>query len=96
MVSLFLGIYTGCDYTDDDLKRNGFLGENITDGSTVVVKTHEWEPETRLQHFQKAVLLIRNPYDAILSNFHLRHSKSHTGMATTEEFRKGICVIYYT
>ncbi|KAK3086361.1 hypothetical protein FSP39_017393 [Pinctada imbricata] len=81
------GIYTGCDYTDDDLKRNGFLGENIMNGSTVVVKTHEFTP-FHLKTYQKAVLLIRNPYDAILSNFHLRHSKSHTGTATDEEFKK--------
>ena len=38
---------TGSIYTDEDLKLNGFPGEGVTDGSVLVVKTHEWGDKAR-------------------------------------------------
>ena len=38
--------------------KNGFPGENLANGSVLVVKTHEWGPEAR-QPFNKAVILGR-------------------------------------
>jgi hypothetical protein len=43
-------------YRDFALLKNGFPGENLANGSVLVVKTHEWGPQAR-QPFNKAVLL---------------------------------------
>lgn len=50
---------------DFGLKVHGFPAENVTDGSVLVVKTHE-APPLEPDKFKSAVLLIRNPRDAIL------------------------------
>jgi hypothetical protein len=43
-------------YRDFALLKNGFPGENLANGSVLVVKTHEWGPQAR-HPFNKAVLL---------------------------------------
>lgn len=53
---------------DYGLRVHGFPGENVTDGSVLVVKTHE-APPLDLKKFKSAILLIRNPRDAILVGF---------------------------
>lgn len=52
---------------DYGLKLHGFPAENVTDGSVLVVKTHE-SPPKEPDKFKSAILLIRNPRDAILVN----------------------------
>jgi hypothetical protein len=52
----FSGILTGSVYRDFALLKNGFPGENLANGSVLVVKTHEWGPQAR-HPFNKAVLL---------------------------------------
>lgn len=59
------GIVTGSIYMDYGLRMHGFPAENVTDGSVLVVKTHE-APPADLNKFQSAILLIRNPRNAIL------------------------------
>lgn len=61
---VFVGIMTGSIYMDYGLRVHGFPAENVTNGSVLVVKTHEGPPPDN--KFQAAVLLIRNPRDAIL------------------------------
>lgn len=52
---------------DYGLRMHGFPAENVTDGSVLVVKTHE-APPLEAAKFKAAILLIRNPRDAILVN----------------------------
>ncbi|KOB68402.1 Uncharacterized protein OBRU01_18345 [Operophtera brumata] len=61
------GILTGSIYMDYGLRVHGFPAENVTGGSVLVVKTHE-APPLDLTKFKSAVLLIRNPRDAILAD----------------------------
>lgn len=56
---------TGSIYMDYGLRMHGFPAENVTDGSVLVVKTHE-APPIEPDKFKSAILLIRNPRDAIL------------------------------
>lgn len=49
---------------DYGLRVHGFPAENVTDGSVLVVKTHAIPSDS--DKFKSAVLLIRNPRDAIL------------------------------
>ncbi|KPJ12439.1 WSCD family member AGAP003962 [Papilio machaon] len=78
------GIVTGSVYMDYNLRKHGFPAENISDGSVLVVKTHEYAP-SNLEQFESAVLLIRNPRDAILAEFN-RINSGHTGFAPKSAF----------
>ena len=74
------GIYTGSIYKDNTLKRSGFLGEGIHDGTVICTKTHEWpghEPKLKIT-FERALLVVRRPEDALRSYFQNRHV-GHTG-----------------
>ncbi|KAM3959499.1 WSCD family member AAEL009094 [Aphomia sociella] len=79
------GIVTGSIYMDYGLRVHGFPAENVTDGSVLVVKTHEMPP---LEHnkFKSAIILIRNPRDSILADFNRLH-KGHIGTAPKSAFR---------
>ncbi|XP_022122826.1 WSCD family member AGAP003962 [Pieris rapae] len=79
------GIMTGSIYMDYGLKVHGFPAENVTNGSVLVVKTHEDPPPDK--KFQAAILLIRNPRDAILADFNRIH-KGHIGTAPKSAFKR--------
>lgn len=75
------GYYSGSVYIDDKLYNGGFIGENEipTNGKTIVVKNHNVK---LLKSAKGIILLIRNPYDAILAEFNRQKSHgagSHTG-----------------
>ncbi|KPJ12437.1 WSCD family member AGAP003962 [Papilio machaon] len=78
------GIVTGSVSLDYSLRKKGFPAENISDGSVLVVKTHKYPPKN-LNKFESAVLLIRNPRDAILAEFN-RINSGHTGIAPKSAF----------
>ncbi|XP_013145776.1 PREDICTED: WSCD family member GA21586-like [Papilio polytes] len=78
------GIVTGSVSLDYSLRKRGFPAENISDGSVLVVKTHKYPPK-HLRKFESAVLLIRNPRDAILAEFN-RIISGHTGLAPKSAF----------
>ncbi|XP_072934614.1 WSCD family member AAEL009094 [Epargyreus clarus] len=80
------GIVTGSIYMDYGLRLHGFPAENVSDGSVLVVKTHE-SPPIEPGRFKAAVLLIRNPRDAILADYNRLH-KGHIGTAPKSAFRK--------
>jgi hypothetical protein len=76
------GIITGTDSRPNrtlssSLLRCGFRGEGVADESVWLVKTHY--PE-RLGYVtfvaNRAVLIIRNPFDAIESYFHMVRSEN--------------------
>lgn len=80
------GTYTGSVYKDYGLLKNGFPAESVTNGSVLVVKTHEWGSKARVP-FLKAVLLVRSPGAAIQAEFN-RQSGGHVGFATPERYRR--------
>ncbi|KAK2180605.1 hypothetical protein NP493_436g02001 [Ridgeia piscesae] len=69
-----------CDDTDcaagTTLQQGGagFYGENITDSRVVVIKTHR---ERELHKYDRAILVIRDPYDAIVSEYNWRVCGNH-------------------
>lgn len=83
---VFLGFYTGSVYMDIILRRNGFPGEGITDGSVVVVKTHEHGNHVK-GAFDKAILLLRQPGDAILAELN-RRMAGHRGFVQKSVLEK--------
>ena len=75
------GLMTGSVYQDQTLLKNGFPGEGIQDGRVIVVKTHE----LRRSNYTKAILIIRDPYEAILAEFN-RQNGGHIGHARPKAF----------
>ncbi|XP_064612581.1 WSCD family member AAEL009094-like [Liolophura sinensis] len=78
------GIATGSVYRDYALKLYGFPGEGVANTSVIAVKTHEWGPQERAK-FDRCVLIIREPYGALLAEFNRRHA-GHRGHATSSNF----------
>ena len=58
ILSQATGISTGSVYKDFALLKNGFPMESVSNGSVLVVKTHEWGGGGR-KPFDAAMLLIR-------------------------------------
>lgn len=86
------GIYTGAIYCDKTLKAEGFVGEFITSGNVVVIKTHQHQvnlsnPDRKHGlSFDEAIFVIRNVFDAIFSERKRSSSKNHTGQLDKEDF----------
>ena len=72
---------------DSSLYRGGFRGEYESPNArnTIVVKIHRSEKNS-----DGHILLIRNPFDAIISEFNRKNSRGHTGHAKKEVFSKPI------
>lgn len=93
------GINTGSIYCDTTLKA-AFPGEFIVSGSVLVIKTHhpdttelpvEVRPIVKKQHFDKAIIIVRNLYDALVSEANRRwngkyHAERHLGLAKESVF----------
>jgi hypothetical protein len=80
------GILTGSVYKDYALLKNGFPAESIVNGSVLLVKTHEFGDEAR-RPFQKAVVLVRDPFSSLLAEFN-RRSGGHIGYASADKYRR--------
>ena len=63
------------------MRENGFLGESVTDGRVIMVKTHYWDKAEK-NSYQKAVILIRSPYDTLKAEFKRRGIGEHTSQIT--------------
>lgn len=87
LVQQATGILTGSVYRDYSLKRNGFPGEGVCSGTVVLVKTHEWGPKAR-EPFDQALLLLRDPYGALMAEFN-RRAAGHVGHAALNKFHIG-------
>ena len=68
--------------TDTELMINGFPGEPVSNGSVLLVKTHE---STRRDNFSKAVLLIRDPIDSFMAETNRKYV-GHTGTAPQSDY----------
>ncbi|XP_078682313.1 WSCD family member GA21586-like [Branchiostoma floridae x Branchiostoma belcheri] len=86
LVQQATGILTGSVYKDLELKRHGFPAEGCINGSVVLVKTHEFGGNNSFKHFDKTILMVRDPYDAILAEFN-RHYGGHNGFAARARYK---------
>lgn len=78
-----------------DLVDSGFTGEGESDDKVWIVKTHfpdRFGPK-KFQP-QKCVLVVRNPFDAVLSLFNMVGTTTHNESIAEDEFEK-VKEIYY-
>ncbi|XP_067675489.1 WSCD family member GA21586-like [Haliotis asinina] len=86
LIERMTGLATGSVHHDRSL-LGVFCGEDRADHSVVAIKTHLRYPNNTFTP-DKVLLLIRNPYHAIVANFNRIYSGRHTGTAPTEAWQK--------
>ena len=93
MLEQLTGVRTGSIYVDKKLVEAGFEAENVSDASVLVVKSHTgtvplhpWYDRTWMD---AVILLVRNPYDATLSEFNRRATGSHIRTAKGKRSKEG-------
>ena len=93
------GVYTGSIYCDTTLKAF-FPGEHVVSGNVIAVKTHhsdsfdlpgKVQKHTGKTKFEKAILIVRNPFDALLSEANrqwsdVQKTEKHLGLAKESNF----------
>ncbi len=93
------GIYTGSIYCDEYLKAT-FPGEFMVSRAVVAIKTHRADSrelpkdvqlELKKDSYDKAIILVRNPFDALLSEANRRwnskkYLNDHVGLANENKF----------
>jgi Sulfotransferase domain len=87
------GIVVGSDTRPDRslsrelAEQHGLTGEGVSQGA--FVKTH-WPERVGNRKFvgQRAILLVRNPYDAIDSYWNMNATKSHTKTVTVDVYAR--------
>ena len=100
LIEASTGVYTGSIFQDKSIARAGYYGElsSFRDGSTIVQKTHhrsiyvahyagynlQWRQKHVKQFGGRGVMVIRNPYKAILSYWNFKTTKSHTKTNTAD------------
>ena len=100
LVEAATGVFTGSIFNDKSILRAGHYGEarNFNDGTTILQKTHhralyvsqykhyglDWRKHHVQQFSGRGVLVIRNPYKAILSYWNFKRTKSHTKTVAAE------------
>ncbi|NXG44316.1 WSCD2 protein, partial [Psilopogon haemacephalus] len=82
LIELATGFYTGSYYFDGSLYNKGFKGErdHWRSGRTICIKTHE-SGQKEIESFDAAILLIRNPYKALMAEFNRKYG-GHIGFAS--------------
>lgn len=91
-----MGLTTGsdCDITkklNKDLMFMGLAGEGLVDKRVWVVKTHYPERYGKTKFYaERAILLVRNPLDAITSLFNMICTGSHNKSISQEDYKKFI------
>ena len=87
LIEAVTGYYTGSVYSDKYLYAGGFIGEKEKwrNGRTILIKNHDHKRNLS-NEAKGVVLLVRNPYDAILAEFNRFQSSNHTGSASLENF----------
>ncbi|XP_076810344.1 sialate:O-sulfotransferase 1-like [Clavelina lepadiformis] len=90
------GIYTGSVYGDKSLYKSGFLAElpEISKVRSVVVKDHMLDKNT-MTSYQSAILIIRNPYDAMIADFNRFASDGHHTASKFDDHFKRISYVWF-
>ena len=92
------GLMTGSFYGSEILLEDFYGETSFDDGSTIVQKTHhraihqarydnfglEWRQHHMRLFGYRGILLIRDPYRAIISYWNLDQTKNHTGVRDLE------------
>ncbi|XP_011405846.2 PREDICTED: WSCD family member CG9164-like [Amphimedon queenslandica] len=106
LLELATSICTGSIYCDRELRAKDFTGEGLYSGSALVVKTHRYNiyfgSRVRRQKplFSSAVFLVRDPFDALVSErnrevskmknvsvfYQVNGSSSHIGVVEEDSF----------
>ena len=82
IVYCLTGIHTGTVYSAINVNMKYiFEGEGVRTGKVIAIKTHEKDYAI----FDRAIVLIRNPYDAILADFN-RRTAGKVGYANSRLF----------
>ncbi|KAL4231638.1 WSC domain-containing protein 1 [Mactra antiquata] len=86
LIQQMSGIATASIYCDRHLRNGGFPFECYRDFTKVsVVKTHR--TKNGIDQYDRAILLLRNPYDALISAVNWKYA-GHVGHASDETVRK--------
>ena len=99
LVEQATGVFTGSIYCDPGLKT-AFPGESVVSGNVIIIKTHrsdsvELPGDIRMftgkVYYDKAILIVRNPYDALVSEANRRWNSKlsfnhHIGLADETAF----------
>jgi len=87
-----LGLWTGSDQNMKfglvrDLYKKGFKGEGFYDKKSWIVKSHypETAEENKYQ-IEKALFIVRNPVDAIISFFNMTATQTHDMQIFEEDY----------
>ena len=70
----------------DDKLKEVFPGEDHVD-NVIAVKTHLLRSFTD-RRFNRAILIVRDPYESARAEYNRRVTNLHTGAITEEKFRK--------
>ena len=85
----------GALYCDGAFRTKGFTGEGVRGSSVIVVKTHNNHPlfvgdrgefRSRVGVFGSAILLVRNPMDALVSDWHRGRSNRKMNRTVSNHF----------
>lgn len=93
LLELRTGLITGSDSRfnrtlPNSLLKCGYQGEGITDNSVWIVKSHYPERLGFMKFpFSRIILLVRNPFDALLSYFHMGMTNTHHKNLNTKAFQ---------
>ena len=76
LTGYYTGSYYGTNSTKNSLYLSGLLGgaEPPLNGKTIIVKNHGLNLEDKLQG---AILIIRNPYDALKAEWNRKTAKTN-------------------
>ena len=93
LIETTTGIYTGAyQDCDDSYIFNGMIGEGIYTDNVIAVKMHYVPGSHKLSWLQRhnVIYVVRNPFDAILSEWNRRNSAQHliAHVSTTTAFGK--------
>jgi len=84
------GVYTGSIYSDNSLVSAGFEGECIVSRNVIAIKTHAtYNPGMKERisiKFDGVIYIIRNLYDALISEYSRRMTKSHISALPASSF----------
>ena len=65
---------------DQVLKTHGFLGEHIHNSSVVAVKTHIGFTHNKTRLYDRAILVIRTPFESSVAEFNRQSGGGHAGV----------------
>ena len=85
LVEAASGVFTGSVFIDESILKAGHYGEgHFKDGSTILQKTHNMFKKNISDFQGRGVVLVRNPYKAIMASWNIRSTLSHTETINSE------------